>query len=32
MLSDEKPINSYRVYGDLMKVLDLRKGALSNGK
>src|SRR5262249_46361861 len=24
MVSDEKPINPYRVYGDLMQVLDLR--------
>jgi len=24
MVSDEKPIDPYRVYGDLMQVLDLR--------
>ena len=30
MASDEKPINPYRVYGDLMKVLDLRNSFVTH--
>jgi thiamine pyrophosphate-dependent acetolactate synthase large subunit-like protein len=30
MGSDEKPINPYRVYGDLMKVLDLRNSFVTH--
>src|SRR6202035_2344082 len=30
MVSDEKPINPYRVYGDLMEVLDLRNSFVTH--
>src|SRR5438270_7730228 len=30
MNSDEKPINPYRVYGDLMEVLDLRNSFVTH--
>jgi thiamine pyrophosphate-dependent acetolactate synthase large subunit-like protein len=30
MVSDEKPINPYRVYGDLMKVLDLHNSFVTH--
>jgi thiamine pyrophosphate-dependent acetolactate synthase large subunit-like protein len=30
MVSDEKPINPYRVYGDLMQVLDLQKSFVTH--
>ena len=30
MVSDEKPINPYRVYGDLMQVLDLRNSFVTH--
>jgi thiamine pyrophosphate-dependent acetolactate synthase large subunit-like protein len=30
MVSDEKPINPYRVYGDLMRVLDLRNSFVTH--
>src|SRR5438445_13623971 len=30
MVSDEKPINPYRVYGDLMKALDLRNSFVTH--
>jgi thiamine pyrophosphate-dependent acetolactate synthase large subunit-like protein len=30
MVSDEKPINSDRVYGDLMRVLDLRNSFVTH--
>src|SRR5438128_10072414 len=30
MVSDEQPINPYRVYGDLMQVLDLRNSFVTH--
>ena len=30
MNSDEKPINPYRVYGDLMEVLDLKNSFVTH--